>query len=83
LFMLGLFPERFDRRRRSASAAYYEIQGRRSYRIVADLTWTQPEPGPFRSLAEGFDQYVRGLNWVKVYIHDPFFQYMFREFGIS
>jgi len=83
LFMLGLFPERFDRNRRSVSAEYYAQQGRRSYGIVADLAWLDDDPGPFRRLADGFDQYVRGLNWVKLYIQDPFFQYMFREFSIS
>ena len=83
LFTLGLFPERFDRAHRSVSARYVAEQGRRSYRIVADLAWIQSDPAPFRQLADQFEQYVRGLNWVKVYLQDPFFQYMFREFSIS
>ena len=83
LFMLGLFPERFDRARRSVSADYYAEQGRKSYNIVADLAWIQSEPAPFRQLADRFEYYVRGLNWVKVYTQDPFSQYMFRQFGVS
>lgn len=83
LFMLGLFPESLDRPRRAFDGAYYEQQGRRSYNIVADLAWTDAEPDLFRRLAESFGQYVRGLNWVKLYIEDPFFRYMFREFGIT
>jgi len=83
LFMLGLFPEWFERSRRPLSAEFYARQGQRSYGIVADLAWTQSEAAPFRRLAESFDQYVRGLNWVKLYLQDPFFQYMFREFHIT
>ena len=83
LFMLGLFPERFERSRRPLSKEFYAQQGQRSYGIVADLAWIQSEPAPFRRLAESFDQYVRGLNWVKLYLQDPFFQYMFREFHVT
>ena len=83
LFMLGLFPERFERNRRAVSAEYYSQQGRRSYRIVADLAWVHSGPEPYSRLADSFDQYVQGLNWVKLYTQDPFFSYMFREFGIS
>ncbi len=83
LFMLGLFPESFERGRRPLSAQFYARQGQRSYGIVADLAWIQPRPAPFRRLAESFDQYVQGLNWVKLYLQDPFFQYMFREFRVT
>ncbi len=83
LFMLGLFPESFERPRRPLSAELYARQGQRSYGIVADLAWIQSTPAPFRRLAESFDQYVLGLNWVKLYLQDPFFQYMFREFRVT
>ena len=83
LFMLGLFPERLDRPRRIDRAGYYAEQGRRSYNIVADLEWSHSDPAVYRKLSDQFEQYVLGLNWVKLYINDPFFQYMFREFGIS
>ena len=83
LFMLGLFPESFGRSRRALSADFYARQGQRSYGIVADLAWLQSQPVPFRRLAESFDQYVKGLNWVKLYLQDPFFQYMFREFRVT
>ena len=81
LFMLGLFPERFEHPRRSISADYYAAQGRRSYRIVAELDPNRGDPALYRRLADRFEQYVTGLNWVKLYTQDPFFQYMFREFG--
>ena len=83
LFLLGLFPETFDRRRRAISAGYYARQGARSYRIAADLAWAASDPAPFRRLSESFELYVKGLNWVKLYIHDPFFQYVFREYGVT
>jgi hypothetical protein len=83
LFMLGLFPEHLDRPRRSIGPDYYAEQGRRSYNIAADLAWVDREPDIYRRLSGQFEQYVRGLNWVKLYTQDPFYQYMFREFGIT
>jgi hypothetical protein len=73
LFMLGLFPERLDSPRRPIGAGYYTAQGRRSYNIVADLAWTDAEPDLLRRLSERFEQYVCGMNWGKLYTHDPFF----------
>ena len=37
----------------------------------------------YRKLSEQFEQCVVGLKWVKLYINDPFYQYMFREFDIT
>lgn len=83
LFMLGLFPERFRRSRRALSRDLYVAEGRRSYRIVAELVRVPTEPEVFRKLSDQYEHYVEGLHWVRLYIRDPFFQYMFREFGIS
>lgn len=83
LFMLGLFPERFRRNRRALSRDLYASQGRRAYRIVADLVRVPGELAVFRRLAYEYEHYVEGLHWVRLYIRDPFFQYMFREFGIT
>ena len=81
LFRLGLFPESFAYGRRTVSPAYYAQQGRRSYTIVAEME--RPEATAiFRKLSEQFEQCVVGLNWVKLYINDPFYQYLFREFQI-
>lgn len=83
LFMLGLFPERLDHPRRPVSPGYYAETGRRSYRIVAELDWCRSDPALYRRLADRFEQYVTGLHWVRVYTEDPFYQYMFREFGVT
>jgi hypothetical protein len=83
LFMLGLFPESLDRPRRAIGCDYFQQQGRRSYNIVADLALTDAEPDLLRRLSGRSEEYVRGLNRVKLYIEDPFFRYMFREFGIT
>ncbi len=83
LSMLGLFPEQFERSRRARSAECYAEQGRRSYNIVAEMDASKSDPAVYRKLSDRFEQYVLGLNWVHLYINDPFFQYMFREFGIS
>src|SRR5215813_4070284 len=82
LFNLGLFPESLTYGRRTASPDYYAEQGRRSYTIVAEME--RPETTAlYRKLSEHFEQCVVGLNWVKLYINDPFYQYMFREFQIT
>ena len=82
LYNLGLFPEALTYGRRTVSPGYYAEQGRRSYAIVAEME----RPGTtavFRKLSEQFEGCVAGLNWVKLYTRDPFYQYMFREFQIT
>ena len=83
LFMLGLFPERFRRGRQAMAREFYRIQGRTSYSTVARMVGASSDLTVFRSLAEEYDQYVGGLHQVRLYIRDPFYQYMFRQFGVS
>jgi hypothetical protein len=83
LFNLGLFPERLTYGRRTVSADYYAEAGRRSYTIVAEMDASRRSTIVYRKLSEQFEQCVCGLNWVKVYINDPFYQYMFREFDVT
>ena len=81
LFNLGLFPEQLTYGRRTVSPSYYAQQGRLSYNIVAEME-TSASTAVFRKLAEDFPRCVDGLNWVKLYINDPFYRYMFREFHV-
>ena len=81
LFNLGLFPEQLTYGRRTISAEYYAQQGRRSYNMIAEMDASRSTV-VFRKLSENFQECVAGLNWVKVYISDPFFQYMFRQFDV-
>jgi hypothetical protein len=84
LFNLGLFPENLTYGRRTVSPDYYAEAGRRSYTIVAEIDSCSPRATTvYRKLSEQFAQCVVGLNWVKVYIQDPFYQYMLREFHIT
>src|ERR1041385_5076803 len=83
LFNLGLFPESLTYGHRTVSPDYYAETGRRSYTIVAELDSSRRGTIVYRKLSEQFEQCVCGLNWVKVYINDPFYQYMFREFDIT
>jgi hypothetical protein len=84
LFNLGLFPESLTYGRRTVSPDYYAEAGRRSYTIVAEMDSYSPRAATiYRKLSEQFEQCVVGLNWVKLYINDPFYQYMFREFEIT
>jgi hypothetical protein len=84
LFNLGLFPENLTSGRRTLSPGYYAETGRRSYTIVADMDAYSPTAATvYRKLSAQFEQCVVGLNWVKLYINDPFYQYMFRQFDIT
>jgi hypothetical protein len=84
LFNLGLFPESLAYGRRTLSPDYYAETGRRSYTIVAEMDSYLPRATTvYRKLSAQFEQCVVGLNWVKLYMNDPFYQYMFREFDIT
>jgi len=83
LFNLGLFPESLTYGSRTVSPDYYAETGRRSYTIVAEMDSFSGSTLIYRKLSEQFEQCVVGLNWVKLYINDPFYQYMFREIGIT
>jgi hypothetical protein len=83
LFILGLFPESLSRGKRSISPSYYADHGRRSYLIRWELESYRSTVVIFRKLSEQFERCVLTLNWVRDYIRDPFYQYMFREFEIS
>jgi hypothetical protein len=83
LFNLGLFPESLTYGHHTLSPDYYAEAGRRSYTIVAEIDSSRRSTVVYRKLSEHFEQCVCGLNWVKVYINDPFYQYMFREFDIT
>lgn len=81
LFQLGLFPEQISYRRRPIGPDYYIAQGRKCYYIAAESDSSRGTV-VLRKLSEHFEECVLGLNWVKVYTQDPFFQYMFREFRV-
>ena len=83
LFNLGLFPESLTYGHRTVSPDYYAKTGRRSYTIVAEMDSSPRGPRVYRKLSEQFQQCVAALNWVKLYINDPFYRYMFREFHIT
>ena len=83
LFNLGLFPESLTYGHRTVSPDYYAETGRRSYTIVADMDSATRSTVVYRKLSDQFERCVVGLNWVKHYINDPFFRYMFREFNVT
>ena len=83
LFQLGLFPESLSYGHRTVSPDYYAEAGRRSYTIVAEMDSSTRGTVVYRKLSAQFEQCVGGLNWVKLYINDPFYQYVFREFEIT
>jgi hypothetical protein len=82
LFELGVFPEQLTYGRRLVSPSFYAAQGRRSYFLAAESEYDR-ETVVLRKLADRFEVCVSTLNWVRAYIHDPFFQYMLREFDVT
>jgi hypothetical protein len=70
LFMLGLFPEHVER---LAVAPYYEAEGRRAYRFLAELGRAGGEPDAplFERFAAYFERYVGALAYMrKVYFRE-------------
>lgn len=83
LFILGMFPESLSRGKRAISTRYYADTGRRSYWAASQLERDTSSTVVYRKLADQFDPCVTCLSWVRHYTSDPFFQYMFRQFGIG
>lgn len=83
LFMLGFYPESLSGRRKLVGPDYYAEQGRRSYLRAADILQGSPTAPLLRKLADHFETAGLALNLVRQYTHDPFYQYMLRQFGIS
>jgi hypothetical protein len=83
LFMLGMFPEHIARSRRTVSPSWYKDTGRIGYQLAGELDNNVCRIHVFRKLADKFDGCVASLNWVRAYSTDPFYQWVFREFGIS
>lgn len=51
--------------------------------MVAAMQPLLGSPVVYQKLSEHFEQCVVSLNWVRLYINDPFYQYMFRQFEIT
>lgn len=90
LFMTGIFRDHVDR---LAITGYYEREGSRAYRFVAELARAggEPEAPLYRRLAERFEMYAGALTYTrKVYFRadavpasawpaDPFFRTLLAE----
>jgi hypothetical protein len=83
LFVLGFYPESLSGRRKLVGPDYYAEQGRRSYLRAAELYRGTPAGSFLRKLANHFETAGVALHRVREYTHDPFYQYMLRQFGVS
>ena len=83
LFMLGMFPEFLVRRRSTLLPAYYADTGRIGYQTAGRLESDGRYVMIFGKLADKFEHCVISLNCVREYTSDPFYQFMFREFGVT
>jgi hypothetical protein len=79
LFMVGMFPEHLQRRRRAVTPSYYIAQGKSAYAIVSAIDGRRPSAALFRKLAEHFETCVQALNVGKTYFQDSFYQYLIRQ----
>lgn len=80
LFIVGMFPESLQRRRRAVSPSYYVAQGKQAYTTVSAMDAPQPSAAMFRKLAAHFEICVQALNVEKEYLQDRFYQYLMRQF---
>jgi hypothetical protein len=79
LFMVGMFPESLQRRRRSMSPDYYVAQGKQAYATVSVMDGLRPTAGLFRKLAANFETCVCALHIEKEWLQDDFYQYLMRQ----
>lgn len=82
LFVLGFYPESLSGRRKLVGPDYYAEQGRRSYLRAAELFRETPAAPFLRKLASQFEATAVALHLVRDYTHDPFYQYMLRQYGL-
>jgi hypothetical protein len=79
LFMVGMFPERLQRRRQTISPTYYVAQGKQAYTTVSAIDSPRPSAALFRKLAAHFETCVSALNVEKEFLQDEFYQYLIRQ----
>ena len=79
LFIVGMFPESLQRRRRPISLDYYVAQGKQAYMTVSTMDGLRPTAALFRKLAAHFETCVYALNIEKNWLRDDFYQYLMRQ----
>jgi hypothetical protein len=79
LFMVGMFPESLQRRRRPVSPDYYVWQGKQAYTTVSEIDALRPTAALFRKLAANFEVCVSALHVEKAWLQDDFYQYLMRQ----
>jgi hypothetical protein len=79
MFMVGMFPESLQRRRRAIGPEYYVAQGKQAYNTVSAMDSPRPSAALFRKLAAHFETCVSALNVEKEFLHDDFYQYLMRQ----
>jgi hypothetical protein len=82
LFIVGMFPESLQRRRRAVSPSYYVAQGKQAYTTVSAMDSPRPSAALFRKLAAHFEICVCALNVEKDFLRDAFYQYLMRQFVV-
>lgn len=79
MFVVGMFPESLQRRRRPMSPNYYVAQGKQAYSTVSEMDGLRPTAALFRKLATNFEVCVCALNVEKDWLRDTFYQYLMRQ----
>lgn len=79
LFIVGLFPESLQRRRRAVNPEYYVSQGKQAYTTVSEIDSPRPSAALFRKLSVHFETCVGALHVEKEFLRDAFYQYLMRQ----
>ncbi len=79
MFMVGMFPESLQWRRRPVSPDYYVSQGKQAYATVSEIDALRPTAALFRKLAANFEVCVSALHVEKAWLQDDFYQYLMRQ----
>ena len=79
LFIVGMFPESLQRRRRAVSPGYYVAQGKQAYATVSAMDSPRSSAVLFRKLEAHFETCVHALNIEKTFFQDNFYQYLMRQ----
>lgn len=79
MFMVGMFPESLQRRRRPVPPDYYVSQGKQAYATVSEIDALRPTATLFRKLAANFEVCVSALHVGKAWLQDDFYQYLMRQ----
>ncbi len=80
LFFTGLYPENLEHKKKNPE--FYVSQGKAAYYHVAEIDALRPSARFYRKLTDRFEECVLALHIERQFMHDSFYQYIGRHFGV-